>query len=203
MKTYMKIIGTLVLFALLYMCIMVFFYNYFYAYPKGYLDIVEREAGALNYVIVKKTSIDKDTTIYFSRSNNGVGNQLHVGTIDSNLPDFIANLSCKETSSVYFPINSYGMLKANDSEGLAYLFGATTDENTVAVQIRFYMPDSDEYVDYDLVYDNHVFYYVGIDEKMAANESRIYGLNEEGGVTFEYSGEGLAPGTFISKEKQS
>ena len=201
MKTLLKIVGTIILFGLLYVGAMVFFYDYFYEYPKGYLDEVEREAGALNYVIVNKVAVDKDTTLYFSRSQNGVGNYVHVGTIDSDLPDFLANFKCQETSSMYFPVNSYGMLKADDADGLTYLFGATTDENTVAVTISFYLYETDEYVDFDMVYDNHTFYYVGFDEKLGPYESRIYGYNEEGGITFEYSGEGLTSGKYISRDK--
>ncbi len=200
MKTFLKALVVVVLFALLYCVGMIGAYHYLYPYPEGYLDTVEREADALNYVLALKHQLDKDTIIYFSRSNNGVGAGIHVGTIDSNKPNIIANFFCEETSSVYFPVNAYGFTKANDAEGTCYLYGATTDENTVKVKIQFYKFETEEYFEYDMVYENQCFYYIGFDENLGPYESRIYGYNEDDGITFEYAGEGLTPGSYISKD---
>ncbi|MBR0385222.1 MAG: hypothetical protein IJI05_01580 [Erysipelotrichaceae bacterium] len=200
MKTLLKILGTILLFCLMYGIVMLGVYHYLYPYPEGYLDVVERAAEARNFVIVYKTDLDKDTMLYFSRSNNGVGNQVHVGTIDSKVPHIIGNFYCTETSSVYFPTNAYGYVKADDEEGTCYLYGATTDENTVKVTISFYLYETKEYVDIDMIYDNQVFYFVGFDETLGPYESRIYGFNEDDGITFEYAGEGLTSGGFISKD---
>ncbi|MBQ9036921.1 MAG: hypothetical protein IJJ19_04540 [Erysipelotrichaceae bacterium] len=203
MKTLLKGLGLILLFGILYVVIMVFAYDYLYPYPRGILDESERAAGALNYRIIHSTHVDKDTLLYFSRSNNGVGAKCHVGTYESDKPDLIANFFCEETSSVYFPVNAYGYAKATDPDNTCYLFGTTSDENTVAVSILFYKYAQDEWQEYEMIYDNHAFYYIGFDDSLAECESRIYGYNEDGGITFEWAGQSLSDGGYIQKDQES
>ena len=202
MKALLKALGLIVLFGVLYIVIMVLAMDYCYPYPNYYLDVVERDDQALNYRVVTFEDLDKDTSLYFSRSSNGAGGNMHVGTIDCGLPRLIRNFFCKGTSSVYYPINSYGYLIATDAEETCILFGSTSDENTVAVTISFYDYAKDSYYDYEMVYDHQNFYYVGFDPYYVNCESRIFGYNEEGGITFEYSGKTLNDG-IISRDTRS
>ena len=201
LKGFLKAFLIVLLFAVLYVGGMLFAFDFFFEYPRGYLDTAEREANARNYRLVQNIKMDKNSLLYFTRSNNGVGSGMHVGTLDSDWPDFVANLKCTSTSSVYFPINSYGYVKATDEEETCYLFGATSDENTVAVVIRFY-PEGEDYKEYNMIYDSQTFYFPGFDESLASLPSRIYGYNETDGITFEYGGEGLKSGTFIAKDAE-
>ena len=203
LKGLAKALGLVLLFGILYVCIMVFVYDYLYEYPRGALDVTERDAGALNYRIIHSAHVDRDTLLYFSRSNNGVGAKAHVGTFESDKPDLIANFFCEETSSVYFPVNSYGYVKAMDKDNTCYLFGVTNDENTVAVTISFYIEENDEWKDFDLIYDNQAFYFIGFDENYANRQSSIYGYNEEGGITFQWGGNAMSDGGYIQRDQES
>ena len=54
-----------------------------------------------------------------------------------------------------------------------------------------------------MIYDNHAFYYIGFDDSLAECESRIYGYNEDGGITFEWAGQSLSDGGYIQKDQES
>jgi hypothetical protein len=201
MKSFLKVVLVIVLFAMCYAGVMVFAYDYLYPYPVGVLDDTEREAKALNYKLVVVEDIDSDTTLYFTRSKNGVGNRLHVGTIDSDKPDLLANFFCTETSSVYLPIDAYGYTKATDTDQTCYLYGGTSDENTVSVIIRFYTSPGDYsvYEEMTLPVEEQTFHLVGFDENLAQYSSRIFGINDTDGITFEYAGDPLTVGGYVAK----
>ena len=98
---------------------------------------------------------------------------------------------------------SYGYVKAMDKDNTCYLFGVTNDENTVAVTISFYIEENDEWKDFDLIYDNQAFYFIGFDENYANRQSSIYGYNEEGGITFQWGGNAMSDGGYIQRDQES
>ena len=197
-----KTISTLLTFVFLYVLIMVCVYHFIYPYPVGALDKQERDDGALTYRLIDRKYLDKDTMFYFTRSKNGAGDKAHVGTFDSQLPTLIANFKCESTSSKYIPMDCYGMLTTENRDGYNILYGATRDENTVAVKIVFYVEDGDNIV-YRIPVEDFFFYQVGVDPKIYELESTIYGLDFEDGITFEYGGESMVEKGYISKYKDS
>ncbi len=197
-----KVITTLLTFVFLYTLIMIGVYHFIYPYPVGALDEMERRDGALTYRLIDSRYLDKDTIIYFTRSKNGAGDRAHVGTYDSQLPTLIANFKCESTSSQYLPMDSYGILKTNNRDNYYILYGGTRDENTVAVKIVFYGED-DNNTSIRIPVDDFFFYTVGINPELLNQESRIYGLNYEDGITFEYGGDALIEPGYISKYKES
>ena len=96
-----------------------------------------------------------------------------------------------------------GYVKAMDKDNTCYLFGVTNDENTVAVTISFYIEENDEWKDFDLIYDNQAFYFIGFDENYANRQSSIYGYNEEGGITFQWGGNAMSDGGYIQRDQES
>lgn len=184
-KKLLKAFILLVEFGLCFAAAMAFAYNYLYPYPNGYLDELERADEARYYKVVYKEKVDKHTLLYFSKSNNGVGNSVHFGTINSNMPDFIANFSCKSTSSVYLSCETVSYTITSDN--VCYLFGATQDENTVAIDVTFYQSD-DNKMTYEMTYSNQCFYYKGFDSQWAQYNCTITGYNQNGEATFEYYG---------------
>ncbi len=174
----------LVEFAICFAAAMAFAYNYLYPYPNGVLDEMERADNARFYKVVYKEK-DGDTLLYFSKSNNGVGNSVHFGTLYSKLPDFVANFKCESTSSVYLTCETVSYTQTTD--GTYYLFGATQDENTVAIDVTFYESDDNKMV-YEMNYENQCFYYKGFDPSWAQYSCTITGYNQNGEVTFEYYG---------------
>ena len=198
MKVLKKIILAVFAFVILYAAIMLGAYHYFFKYPRGYLDEVERAAEKRNYKIaLEETLDDGDTLLYFSRSGNGAGDQLHVGTIYSKYPAIIANFFCEETSSVYFPINTYGYTSTLDGK-YCYLFGATTDENTVKVEITFEVSGSEKKV-YEAAVNEQIFYILGFDYYYAQFPSSILGLNSEDGITFSYDAPAISDGSYVER----
>ena len=197
-----KVISTLLTFVFLYVLIMVGVYHFIYPYPEGALDDMERNDGALTYRLVDSRYLDKDTIFYFTRSKNGAGDKAHIGTYDSQLPTLIANFKCESTSSRYIPMDCYGIITTDNRDNYHILYGATRDENTVAVKIVFYVEDGDNII-YRIPVENFFFYYVGVDPEVYGLESRIYGLNFEDGITFEYGGESMDEKGYISKYKDS
>ncbi len=205
MKVFRKIILVVLAFVILYTGVMLVIMDYLYEYPTGYLDEVEREDGALSYKLVYQEQLDSETLLYFTRSSNGAGSTIHIGTIVDTVPDIIANYFCESTSSLYFPINSFGYLNTDD-DNYCILFGATSDQNTVRVAIEFYDTETEDNVVYDmevLEYGSsnaYVFYCTDFDASAVAGyEATIYGYNSEDGITFYYSGEDLTEGGYISK----
>lgn len=184
-KKIFKFFLLVVEFGICFAAAMAFCYDYLYPYPMGILDVEEREANARYYKIVYKEKLDKNTTLYFSRSNNGVGSDVHFGTIDSSLPQFIANFKAESTSSVYIPANTISYTTATD--GTCYLFGVTTDENTVNIDITFYKSDT-ETMTYEMKFEDQCFYYQGFDKQWASYDCTITGYNVNGEATFEYYG---------------
>ncbi len=201
MRTLPKVILTILLFFVLYGIIMLGVYHFFYPYPVGYLDVVERADNRLNYKLITQQKLDKETTLYFSRSNNGAGDKLHVGTIDSKWPAFFANYFCDHTSSIYFPINSYGYVTASDDQATCFLFGATSDQNTVKVQIVFKL-NSDEKQVFEADVKDFIFSIPNFDYYYGQFPSYIMGLNEDDGITFEYGGGPLDDGGYISRDPE-
>jgi len=201
MKVLKKITTLLLTFVFLYCLIMVGVYHFIYPYPVGALDIMERENNALTYRLMYDKYLDKDTMFYFTRSKNGAGDKGHVGTYDSDLPTLIANFKCEQTSSVFIPMDCYGILNTKNADNYFILYGATQDENTVAVKITFYVPDGDDIV-YRIPVNDHFFYMVGVAPECLNYESRILGLNFEDGITFEYSGDPLTEPGFIPKYQE-
>ena len=196
MKTRNKVILVVLSFIFLYGVIMLFAYRYLYPYPVGYLDDLERRDNALNYKQVFATKIDANTTVYMTRALSS--SAYHFGTIDSNMPDILANFQCTSTSSVYFPVDSYGFVTTADSAGVSYLFGAISDMNTVKVTISFQV-SATEVKTYDTVYQDQTFYCAGFDPHYAAYPSTISAYNEGGGITFQYSDSAaLVSGTFYN-----
>ena len=202
MKFLRKVVSVLLSFVLLYGLIMVGVYHFIFPYPTGVLDEMERDAGALTYRLVMDKYLDKDSLLYFTRSKNGAGDKAHVGTFDSDLPHLIANFKCTATSDVYIPMDCYGVLKTDNNDSYYIIYGTTRDENTVNVKITFYVPDGDNIV-YRIPVEDHFFYLVGADPRILECESRILGLNDEEGITFEYSGEALHEPNFVPKYQQS
>lgn len=190
MKTFLKGIGIIVAFVVLYVAIMLFAYNshYLYPFPTGYLDNFERENGLLQYKLINDYEIDKNTTLYFTRESNGTGKKVHVGTLYCKYPKFLRNFYSETTSWCVFPINSYGYLKTTD--GIPYLFGHTGDMNTVKVLITFHKPDGDVelYMNYNEI-EESTFYYLNFDLDLLNYPSTIEGLNDENGICFTYSGD--------------
>lgn len=197
-----KTISTLLTFVFLYVLIMVGVYHFIYPYPVGALDEMERNDGALTYRLIDSRYLDKDTILYFTRSKNGAGDKAHIGTYDSQLPTLIANFKCESTSSRYIPMDCYGILTTENRDEYHILYGATRDENTVAVKIIFFGEDGDN-ISYRLPVEDFFFYYVGVDPEVYGRESYIYGLNFEDGITFEYGGESMEEKGYISKYKDS
>ncbi len=201
MKTFAKILLLLIAFALCYAGIMLFAYNYLYPYPTGYLDEIERADERLSYKLVYSKYIDNgDTIFYFTRSSNGAGPQLHVGTIESDKPRIIASFFCESTSSLYFPINSYGYVTTSKGRNHVYLFGSTSDENTVRVEFLFY-PSPSEPVVVNATYEDQYYYVMDFDVTLASYSSEVIGYNESDGVTFRYGGSGLSDGSVIVQDK--
>ncbi len=184
MKTRTKVIITMLTFVLLYGVIMLFAYQYLYPYPKGYVDDLERTDKALNYRQVFATAVDSDTTVYITKSLTS--SAYHFGTLDCSWPKYFKNFFCKSTSSVYFPVDSYGYVTTNDSSVSSYLFGATSDMNTVKVVISFTVSATISQ-DYEMVYADQTFYCTGFDPQYAAYPSTITAYNESGGITFTYT----------------
>ena len=154
-----KTISTLLTFVFLYVLIMVGVYHFIYPYPVGALDEMERNDGALTYRLIDSRYLDKDTILYFTRSKNGAGDKAHIGTYDSQLPTLIANFKCESTSSRYIPMDCYGILTTENRDEYHILYGATRDENTVAVKIIFFGEDGDN-ISYRLPVEDFFFYYV-------------------------------------------
>ena len=201
MKTYKKVILIILAFILCYGGFMLVVYNKFYDYPKGYLDIIEREDNALSYAIIQKDDLEKNgkTILYISRSSAGGGSQAHFGIISSSLPPVFANFKAESQASVYFPMNAYGFTTTTNSKHPQYLFGTTTDMNTVMVRISFFVSDDDiRSVDIDV--KGRCFYTETFDPSIVNYPSRIYGFNDEGGITFEYAGDALKDGGYIAKK---
>lgn len=187
-KKILKFFLLVVEFGICFVAAMTFCFDYLYPYPMGILDSEERAVEARYYKLVYKEKLDKETTLYFSRSNNGVGDQVHFGTIDSKMPNFIANFFCESTSSVYIPTNTISYTVSSDN--VCYLFGVTEDLNTVNVDVTFY-DDSDQEITYEMIFADQCFYYVGFDSQWASKNCIITGYNEFGEATFEYYGSGF------------
>lgn len=187
-KFLIKSVVIVVLFILSYYAVMIVAYDYLYPYPKGFLDELERADEARYYALVHTVKIDKDTLLYFTKSKNGVGADLHFGTLDSSKPDFIANFFCTSTSSVYMPCDTISYTITSDASQTCYLFGATRDENTVSIEITF-IKDEDNKITYELIFENQCFYYKGFDPSWAQYPFVMIGYNSEGFATFELPGE--------------
>lgn len=201
MRFLRKTVYVLLAFVLLYVLIMAGVYHFIFPYPTGILDETERSAGALTYRLMIDKYLDKDSLIFFTRSKNGGGDKAHVGTLDSDLPHLIANFKCTATSDVYIPMDCYGVLKTENSDNYYIIYRATRDENTVDVKITFYVPEGENIV-YRIPVEDHFFYYVGAVPEVLEYESRILGLNDEEGITFEYSGEALHEPNFVAKYQE-
>lgn len=187
MKYILKGLGIILAFCLLYVAIMLAGYQYLYPYPVGYLDRYERDNKMLQYRLVQQYELNSETTLYFTREKNGTGKQVHVGTLKCDKPKIIRNFFCETTSAVVFPINSYGY--ATTSDGINYLFGQTTDMNTVAILVTFFTDDGD--VELKLRYagrEEEMFYLKNFDMELLNWPSMIEGLNEDDGICFSYSG---------------
>ncbi len=200
MKTFVKAVLIILAFALCYCGIMLAVYDTFYTYPKGYLDVVERNDKALSYAIIRKVDLREDgkTILYFSRSSNGGGDKAHFGIITSSLPVIFANFKAESSCSVYLPMDAYGYCTTKLSDHPCYLFGTTTDENTITVRVTFFL-EGDQTQSIDMPVENKCFYCEKFDQSLAQYESRIYGFNEEGGITFEYAGDPLTDGGYIAR----
>ncbi len=196
MKKLRKAILIILAFVICYMGIMVVAYDYLYPYPTGALDTIEREDDALFYGVVRQVDINSDTILYFSRSSNGSGTSLHVGTLKSSVPEIIGNLFYESTSSYYLPINTISYGRISDT-GEYYLFGATSDLNTVRVVITFYVGDSEEtYKVYEMDFEDQTFYYLGFDPSDADYSCRVVGYNDSEGITFSYNGDPISVGEY-------
>lgn len=179
----LKALLVLVLFALCYGGVMVFAYDFFYEYPIGILDTMERADEARYYKLVYSNKIDKNTMLYFTRSNNGVGKGIHFGTLDSKYPNMIANFFCESTSSVYCDTETICYVTATSSDRTSYLFGVTSDENTVDIEVTFYIAE-DETQTFELEFEDHCYYLRDFDPKYAQYRSDITGYNADGYATF-------------------
>ncbi|MBQ1877441.1 MAG: hypothetical protein IJS38_05015 [Erysipelotrichaceae bacterium] len=201
MKTFAKILLILIAFALCYAGVMLFAYNYLYPYPTGYLDEIERADEKLSYKLVYSKYFDDGKTIfYFTRSSNGAGNQMHVGTIESDKNKYIASFFCESTSSLYYPNNAYGYVTTNRGRNHVYLFGSTSDENTVRVEFLFYLtPDNPTVL--EATYEDQYYYVMDFDVTLASYSSEVIGYNENDGVTFRYGGPTLSDGSVIVQDK--
>ncbi|MGI6510159.1 MAG: hypothetical protein ACOX1L_06255 [Erysipelotrichaceae bacterium] len=187
-KFLIKSVLIIALFALSYGAVMIVAYDYLYPYPKGFLDELERADEARYYALVHKVKIDKDTLLYFTKSKNGVGGELHFGTLDCSKPDFIANFFCEATSSVYMPCDTISYTVTSDASQTCYLFGATEDENTVSIEITFFKDENNK-ITYELIFENQCFYYKGFDSSWAQYPFIMTGYNADGYATFEVQGE--------------
>ncbi|MDI9539860.1 MAG: hypothetical protein QM204_00070 [Bacillota bacterium] len=187
-KFLIKSVIIIALFALSYGVVMIVAYDYLYPYPKGFLDDLERADEARYYALVHKVKIDKDTLLYFTKSKNGVGADLHFGTLDCSKPDIIANFFCESTSSVYMPCDTLSYTVTSDSSQTCYLFGATQDENTVRISVTF-IKDENNKITYELIFENQCYYYKGFDSSWAQYPFVMTGHNSEGFITFELYGE--------------
>lgn len=187
-KFLIKSVVIIVLFIVSYIGVMIFAYDYLYPYPKGFLDELERADEARYYALVYKEKIDKDTLLYFTKSKNGVGADLHFGTLDCSKPDFIANFFCESTSSVYMKCETISYTITSDPSQTCYLFGATQDENTVRIDITF-IKDENNKITYELIYVKQCFYYKDFDPSWAQYRFIMRGYNSEGYITFELYGE--------------
>ena len=183
-KKLLKAFILLLEFVICFGAAMAFAYNYLYPYPNGVLDEMERNDNARFYKVVYKVK-DGNTLVYFSKSNNGVGSSIHFGTLNSKLPNFIANFKCESTSSVYIECETVSYTMTTD--GVYYLFGATQDENTVGIDVTFYESDDNKMV-YEMTYENQCYYYKGFDPTWAQYDCTITGYNENGEITFQYYG---------------
>ena len=204
MKKLVKVLLVILAFLLCYGAIMSFAYDYLYKYPIGYLDTSERAEGYRFYRLIYKEKVgsDKHTLLYFAKSNNGVGLQCHVGTLYCGWPDYFANYFAKETSSYYGPVNAISYGATTGKERLCYLFGTTSDENTVRVVVTFIRGENDEVaiemplLAYEDVPNTKCYYYMGFDESLSFYPSRIVGYNTEDGLTFQYNGQPFSEGVF-------
>ena len=203
MKTFIKAMLIILAFALCYCGIMLVVYNKFYTYPKGYLDIVERNDKALSYAIIRKVDLNQDgkTILYFSRSSNGGGDKAHFGIISSSLPPVFANFNAESNASAYLPMDAYGYCTTTLKDHPCYLYGTTTDSNTVTVRVTFFL-EGDETRSVDMEVSRKCFLSENFDATLAQYPSRIYGFNADGGITFEYEGEAMSNGGYIAKNKQ-
>ncbi|MGI6608490.1 MAG: hypothetical protein ACOX1F_05890 [Erysipelotrichaceae bacterium] len=186
-KFLIKSVIIIALFAASYFAVMIFAYDYLYPYPKGFLDELERADEARYYALVYKAKVDKNTLVYFTRSKNGVGADLHFGTLDCSKPDLIANFYCESTSSVYMPCNTISYTVTSDESQTCYLFGATQDENTVRIDITF-TKDKENTITYELIFENQCYYYKGFDPSWAQYSFIMTGYNSEEGITFQLYG---------------
>jgi len=178
-----KALLVIILFGLCYVGVMVFAYDFFYEYPIGVLDNQERADEARYYKLVYSKKIDKNTMMYFTRANNGVGTNIHFGTYDSEYPNIIANFFCESTSSVYCPTETICYVTASSSDRTSYLFGATSDENTVDIVVTFYI-DTDETKAFELEMVDQCYYLRDFDTKYAQYRGDITGYNADGYATF-------------------
>lgn len=183
LKGLLKALLVVLLFGICYVGVMVFAYDFFYEYPIGILDEQERADEARYYKLIYSEKIDKNTMMYFTRSNNGVGKGIHFGTFDSEYPDIIANFFCEATSSAYCDTETVCYVTATSSDKTSYLFGATSDENTVMMDVTFYIA-ADETVTFDFEYIDQCYYLRDFDVKYAQYESEITGYNADGYATF-------------------
>ncbi len=185
MKILLKILLIVILFVAGYFGIMTVAYDYLYPYPVGILDEIERADEARFYRCISKTKVDDDTLVFFSRSNNGVGTDIHFGTLDSNMPDILANKFCTLTSSIYMPTETIAYTIATSDDKTVYLFGATGDMNTESITVTFY--DGENAVkEYEAEFKDGCYFVRFFDTSLAQYPCSVTGYNEEGYATFEY-----------------
>ncbi|MBO4218294.1 MAG: hypothetical protein IKX74_07345 [Erysipelotrichaceae bacterium] len=204
MKPWLKALLIVLAFGLCYVGAMSFAYNYLYKYPVGFLDTMERNDGARFYRVIYKEKIgsDKKTLLYFAKSNNGVGLDAHVGTLYCKWPDYFANYFCKSTSSYYIPVNTISYGETHDDQHLCYLFGSTSDENTVRVVVTFVRGENDEVaiememLPYEKVKNTKCYYKLGFEKQLAQYPCRIVGYNANDGITFQYKGKPFEEGQY-------
>lgn len=197
LKTFIKVFIYILLFLGAYTAIMLVAYNYFYEYPKGILDVSEREENQRMYAIVHQEKIDNNTLIFFSRNKNGTGGTLHFGTIDSDLPKFLANFKSDITSSSYIPTETIGYITASSSDRSTYLFGATSNVNSVKCVVRFYDNEDDEPIkEYEMKIREQCFYYKGFDPKWANYNCTITLYDSDGYLVLQYKGTPFKEGEY-------
>jgi len=191
-KGWVKVVVVVLSFILCFCAAMLVGYNYFYSYPEGYLDTMERNDGALNYALVATKSIDDDTILYVSRSVEGTGGDIHVGTLVSSMPKIISDFTCKSTSSGYGKTNTL-FCNVIDGTETTYLVGYITDKNTTKVRITFYL-GNDQTVEYEASVSSQIFCIMDFDDYHAQFESQIQGFSSAG-RTFQRYNSSFSVGT--------
>ena len=183
-KKLLKALFIIILFVVMYAGIMICAYHYFYKYPKGYLDTLERNDGYKLYEVDYTENYDEYTLMYFARSNAGYGTKIHVGTLYCDKPEIIANFFCKDTSSNYSEANNINYSETSD--GKCYLYGLTTYDSVDSMKVIIHIDDKNT-KEYDLIYDYYWYYNLNFNKADANYPVDLVAYNEDGSEYYKLS----------------